>query len=120
MASTRNINTMSDYNFHNLQNRNLQIYNLYKNSSSGAPVNNNCMPSIGYIPSKMSYDSFSNNPIDIESSLRGIGSTNLVEQFQPVIPDIKKIEFKEWFERQKTIIMPYPLFHNNNQRPDLS
>lgn len=120
MASTRNINTMSDYHLHTMQNRDLQVYNLYQNSSYGAPINNNVIPCLGYTPSKMSYDSFSHNPIDIESSLRGIGSTNLVEPKKPVVPEIKKLDFNDWFERQKAVIMPYPFMHFENQRPNLA
>lgn len=119
MASTRNINTMSDYRLHTLQNRDLQTYNLYQNSSYGAPNNNRVIPNLGYMPSKMSYDSLSNNPIDIESALRGIGSTNLVEPKQPVIPDMKKLQFNDWFDRDKAVIMPYPFIHIGNQRPSL-
>lgn len=120
MASTRNINTITDYRLQTNINRNLQLYNLYENSSQGAPFSNNVVPILGYLPSKMSYDSFSNNAIDIESSLRGIKSTNLVEPTKKVIPDMKRIEFLEWFDRPNAVIMPYPFIHNENQRPVLS
>lgn len=119
MASTRNINTMSDYRLHTNLNRHLQTYNLYQNSSYGAPVNNTTIPTIGYMPSKMSYDSFSKNPIDIESALRGIGSTNLVEPKPAVMPNLKTLQFQDWFQRQNAVIMPYPFVHIEDQRPNL-
>lgn len=118
MTSTRNRNTSLDYNLEQKKNRLLEDHYLYLHSSSGRPVTE-CMPSVGYIPSHMSRDALANNPIDIESSLYGIGSTNLVNSCEPVIPSRRNIDFKDYFERQKTVIMPYPMIYNNNQRPKL-
>ena len=78
------------------------------------------MPNVGYIPSHMSRDALANNPIDIESSLYGIGSSNLVKPCEPVVPNMRPIDFKDYFERNQNVIMPYPLVFENNQRPNLS
>ena len=119
MTSTRNKNCLSDYKLQNQYNSNLQNYNLYINSSYGLPIEHTYMPYLGYIPSKMSRDALSNNSIDIESCLKGIGSTNLVEPQKPILPDINKIQFKEFFDRPNSVIMPYPFVHNTENRPIL-
>tara|TARA_B100000900_G_scaffold80381_1_gene64760 strand:+ start:61 stop:420 length:360 start_codon:yes stop_codon:yes gene_type:complete len=119
MASTRNKNTSLNYNLENQNYKYIVDSNLYLHSSSGRPISE-CIPNVGYTPSHMSRDTFSNNAIDIESSLYGIGSTNLVKPCAPVVPSMRSIDFKDYFERTNTVIMPYPLVFENNQRPHLS
>ena len=108
MTSTRNRNTSLNYNLEQKNNKIIEDKNLFINSSYGRAYEEH-IPSIGYRPSFMSRDTFSNNPIDIESSLYGIGSTNL-----------ETIKFKEFFDRPNSVIMPYPLVLENNQRPRLA
>lgn len=78
MASTRNINTRGNYNLEqehfNLSRENV----LYAHNPQGRAYINS-MPSIGYMPNRMPRDTLSNNPIEIESTLFGINSTNLVK-----------------------------------------
>jgi|TARA_Y100000591_G_C21821003_1_gene693613 hypothetical protein len=119
MASTRNRNTSLNYNLEQKNNKIIEDKNLFINSSYGRAYEEH-IPSIGYRPSFMSRDTFSNNPIDIESSLYGIGSTNLETPCQPVEPSLKTIKFKEFFDRPNSVIMPYPLVLENNQRPRLA
>ena len=114
--NTRNRNTESDYKLERGVNQNLQQHNLYIHSSAGRPTSE-CMPSVCYTPSHMSRDALSNNSVDIESALYGIGSTNLVKPCEPVTPQIRNLELKDWFDRPKEVIMPYPLVLNNNERP---
>ena len=116
MASTRNKNTSLDYNLEQSKNKLFEDHYLYLHSSSGRPISE-CMPSVGYIPSHMSRDALANNPIDIESALYGIGSTNLVKPCEPVVPSRRNLDFKDYFERPKAVIMPYPMVYANNQRP---
>tara|TARA_R110001592_G_scaffold9607_1_gene50820 strand:+ start:4309 stop:4713 length:405 start_codon:yes stop_codon:yes gene_type:complete len=118
MASTRNRNTQVDYNIENNKNSSYLHHNLYIHSATGRPTTE-CFPEIGYMPSQMAHQTLSNNGIDIESSLRGIGASNLVETIEPVKPNTKDIEFKRWFERPQAVIMPYPLVFNEKQRPAL-
>jgi len=117
MTSTRNKNMLSDYKQEQSINNRIMNNNIY--SLYGKPLQEH-IPSVGYIPSHMSRDTFSNNSVDIESSLYGIGSSNLVEPCKPVNPSMKNIYFKEWFETPNSVIMPYPLIYENNQRPNLS
>ena len=118
MTSTRNKNTQLNYNLEKFNIEKLFNENLYLHSSSGRPISE-CIPALGYMPSHISREALSNNSIDIESQLRGIGSTNLETPCEPVIPSIKNLEFKDFFDRQQTIIMPYPMVYENNQRPSL-
>ena len=116
MASTRNKNTSLDYNLEQNKNKDFENHYLYLHSSSGRPITE-CMPNVGYTPSHMSRDALANNPIDIESSLYGIGASNLVKPCLPVNPSLRPINFKDYFERPQNVIMPYPLVYENNQRP---
>ena len=118
MTSTRNKNTSLDYNLEQKGNSNLLRENLYLHSSAGRPTSE-CIPNVGYIPSHMSKDALSNNPVDIESTLFGIGSTNLVQPVDQVYPSLKNLDFKDFFDRPSAVIMPYPLVMDNNQRPKL-
>jgi hypothetical protein len=119
MTSTRNKNTQLNYNLEKSNTNKLLHENLYLHSSSGRPISE-CIPSLGYMPSHISRDALSNNPIDIESQLRGIGSTNLETPYDPIIPSIINLELKDFFDIQQSVIMPYPMVYENNQRPILS
>jgi hypothetical protein len=118
MTSTRNKNTQLNYNLEKSNIEKLLRENLYLHSSSGRPISE-CIPSLGYMPSHISREALSTNSIDIESQLRGIGSTNLETPCEVIVPSITNLEFKDFFERQQTIIMPYPMVYENNQRPTL-
>lgn len=115
MASTRNKNTYEDYHLEQKKNTVSNQYNVYSNSSYGKAYKTS-IPEIGYTPSKMPSDLFSHNSIDIESELRGIGMTNLVNKYNKVVPEYKSIAFKPYF-RYIPLIMPKPLVIENDQRP---
>tara|TARA_B100001175_G_scaffold313046_1_gene320027 strand:+ start:506 stop:862 length:357 start_codon:yes stop_codon:yes gene_type:complete len=117
MASTKNRNTESDYKLEQLQNTNHIENNLYLHSASGRP-NSECFPEL-YNPSKLSRDALSNNAIDIESTLRGIGASNLVNPCTPANPSLRNLDFKPFFDRPQAVVMPYPFVKNNYQRPNL-
>ena len=116
MTSTRNKNTLEDYNLEQKFNKKVINERLYIHSAYARPVDES-IPNIGYIPSHMSNYALSNNPIDIESTLLGIGSTNLVTPCEATNPSLKNLQYKDFFSRQNTVIMPYPLVIDNNQRP---
>jgi hypothetical protein len=115
MTSTRNKNTRGDYVLEQKAYSLVNDYNLYENSCTGAPYKS-AIPEIGYTPSKMSCDELSTNAVDIESELRGIGTTNLVNKYEKVVPEYKSLKFKPFF-RYVPLIMPKPLVIENNQRP---
>ena len=58
----------------------------------------------------------SNNACDIESSLLGIGSSNLVNKKPKVIPQLNKLSNAQYFDRLKVHI-PDPLVIEKSQRP---
>ena len=115
MASTRNNNTPENYK---LQQRS---YNCsykwidYQHSSYG-PAYRPAIPCLGITPSHMSRDTLSYNPVDIESYLRGTGSTNLVNPETPVVPEFKNVDNVSFFERIPLFI-PQPLVVLDKQRP---
>ena len=116
MTSTRNRNTQSDYKLEQLQNTNHLENNLYINY--GRPTTE-CFPEL-YNPSKLSRDALANNSVDIESTLRGIGGSNMVKPCEPPTPSLRNLDFKPVFDRPQAVIMPYPLILDNNQRPNLA
>ena len=118
MASTRNINTPSDYSLQQRTNSLVNNYNNFQNSSYGSPFNVT-IPEVGYMPSHMSYDAFSKNGIEIESALFGINSTNLVEPRLPTRPILNNLETTPFFERGP-LIMPLQHVVNLNERPRLN
>jgi hypothetical protein len=119
MTSTRNKNTQLNYNLEKSNTEKIFRENIYSHSSYGRPISE-CIPSLGYMPSHISREALSHNSIDIESQLRGIGSTNLETHCERIIPNITNLEFKDFFDRPQTIIMPYPMVYEINQRPALS
>jgi hypothetical protein len=115
MASTRNINTRGDYNLEQEHYGLARMYSSYIHSNQGCAYQNS-IPSIGITPSRMPRNTLSNNPIDIESLLFGINSTNLVKPRKPIKPDLKKIPTSVFFDRLP-VHMPKPLVIENDQRP---
>ena len=115
MASTRNNNTKSDYSLQQRSYQSIRDYNSYEYSQYGHAYSPG-IPCVGYMPSHMPRDTLSNNPVEIESTLFGINSTNLVEQQPDVNPELKTIPMKQFFQRTP-LIMPKPLVIENNQRP---
>ena len=115
MASTRNNNTPGNYC---IQQRGYSLalkYDLYPNSQYGDAYNP-AIPCIGYTPSHMPRNTLSSNPVEIESALFGINSTNLVSPQPPVKPQLKNIPTRSFFQRTP-LIMPKPLVIEGNQRP---
>ena len=115
MTSTSNKNTQGDYS---LQQRGFELnhnYNTYANSQAGMAYNPG-IPCGGSAPaSHMGRDQLSYNPIEIESALFGIGSTNLVKAQTPVYPNLKQLPVTSFFPREK-VIMPDPLVIEKGQR----
>lgn len=116
MSSTRNKNTHCDYVMEQRNNRLTSDYWLYKNGSAGRATCDS-IPNLGYMPSHMPRDAFSNNPVDIESKLFGISSCNLVNPQPEIQPQLKDICFKDFFHVTRETLIPEPLILETNQRP---
>lgn len=115
MASTRNINTRCNYNLEQRINTNHFDYQQYQNCSSGKAYDE-AMPCFGIYPSKLSMDTLSHNPIDIETQLRGIGTTNLVFEQPEVTPEFKTLRSIKFYDRL-ALQLPEPLIVQGGQRP---
>ena len=115
MASTRNINTPGDYCLQQRQFKSTQQYNEYVNSQYGSAYDP-AIPCLGITPSHMPRDTLSNNPVEIESCLFGINSTNLVNPQPAVKPQLKTVPMKSYFSKTP-LIMPKDLVVYKNQRP---
>ena len=115
MTSTRNLNSRGDYsleqNYYGLG----RLYNNYMHSAQGCAYQPS-IPTIGIMPNRMPRGTLSNNPIDIESMLLGIGSTNLVVPQKPIKPQLKQIPSSKFFDRL-IVHMPKPLVVEKDQRP---
>lgn len=116
MASTRNINTRCNYELQQKSNNISLQHNLYKNSSSGVAYKNE-FPEFFYRPSHLPRQFYTENSIDIESALKGINSTNLVQEPEKVVPIFKPITYTCFFEHSNKIQLPEPLVIERNQRP---
>jgi len=114
MTSTRNINNPSDYKVKKQESvmiRDYLLYNDYANTTN--PV----MFTLGSNPSFYS-GILSQNPIDIESKLRGICSVNLEgPSFNPT-PQLKSIPIISYFERP-SVFLPEPFKLSLSERPNL-
>ena len=115
MASTRNINTKGNYDMEQKQNTIRNNYENYKHSQYGMAYRSET-PAVGILHGHMPRETLSKNPIEIESMLFGINSTNLVNPQQPPTPKLKKLPERKFFERP-TLIMPLPLTIEDKQRP---
>lgn len=114
MASTRNRNTAINYKLEQLKNMNNESYNLYKHSSYGNAYTTN-LPGNGFGGSYINAENLSNNSVDIESFLRGIGTTNLVEGPITLTPKLNNLKSVNIYENNE-VIMPLPLI-TNPERP---
>jgi hypothetical protein len=115
MASTRNKNTLGDYNLEQREYKNSETYKLYPNSQYGVAYDTK-LPGNGLLPGQVSWSQLSSNYSDIESFLFGINATNLVNVAPPLVPQFKKLDSANIFEKSKTYI-PVPLILEKNQRP---
>ena len=69
-----------------------------------------------YRASHMPPDILSYNPTDIESSLFGINSNNLVDPMPEVVPRLKRLPTISFFDRQR-VFTQGPIKESNNERP---
>lgn len=116
MASTRNNNTLGNYQLQQQAYTFGREYIKYENSYTGRAYNA-ALPNIGFNPTRMPSDNFSSNPVEIESFLLGINSTNLVNPNKtPLKPELKQLPTFSYFDRIQ-MIMPNPLVIEDRQRP---
>ena len=115
MASTRNNNTKGNYCLQQRSIRMQREHIEYVNGPTGTAYDT-ALPCLGFNPSHMPASAFSRNPVEIESSLFGINSTNLVDPQPEPCPMLKTVPEKAWFATPE-LIMPKELVVSTRQRP---
>lgn len=113
MASTCNKNSPADYCLEQRQNNQICDDRTYKYRRIAY---NSAIPCVGVNVGGMPNTTLSYNPTNIESSLYGIGSTNLVTHKPAVVPELKKLPNVAFFTRPH-VLLPNPLVIEKNQRP---
>lgn len=112
MASTRNKNAIGDYQLEQkaYYNRYLNIIDPVKQT----PIQKT-FPGNGLLQGKVASKDLANNYTDIESTLFGIGSTNLVQSLPNVVPDIHSLPSLNVMDKLPMII-PEPIYVDTKQR----
>jgi hypothetical protein len=112
MSSTRNLNTIHDYKVKKQESVKINDYMLYRGFSRN---DNPALCVLGF-NGNMYAGHLSHNPIDIESTLRGIRSTNLEGPSFKAEPQLKNLPDVEYFNRTPTYI-PESYLHSTMERP---
>jgi len=115
MASTRNKNTRINYE---IEQRNFDLANRYTfnpNSAHGLASTTH-LPGLGLNPAQIPRTQLSHNPVNIESYLFGIDSTNLVKPRVYEQPELKQLQSLQIIDRMP-MVMPEPLVIEKEQRP---
>jgi len=118
MSSTSNKNTSGNYALEQRMNQKIDNYRTYVHSAAGEAYTNN-LPGNGLLPASNARSHLCGNYCDVESQLRGIGSTNLVTPQTPVTPQFKSIPSLSVMDKLPVLI-PEPLVVEKNQRPYLN
>uniref|UniRef100_A0A6C0B6N8 Uncharacterized protein n=1 Tax=viral metagenome TaxID=1070528 RepID=A0A6C0B6N8_9ZZZZ len=113
MASTRNKNTTGNYSLEVEGKREQAQYKVSELYS--VPRETNFFGD-GLLAGRVGPAKLSSNYCDIESDLRGIGATNLVQPHTPVVPDINQLKTLNIIDRIPLII-PKSYKHSNVERP---
>ena len=119
MSSTRNKNTLMNYRAEEKKNNEITNYKFNTNSQYGKStqfLGRFKLPDSTQPTRNINPDHFSHNPVDIESQLRGISSTNLVGQSFKVEPKLKQLDSMKMYERVP-LILANQITTEQNQRP---
>tara|TARA_B100001559_G_scaffold262877_1_gene228216 strand:+ start:563 stop:925 length:363 start_codon:yes stop_codon:yes gene_type:complete len=115
MASTRNRNTKSNYC---IEQKSYRLGNQYLLNTDKRFSKSNAMPDFGVFVSHMPNTIMSRNAVDIESSLRGIGSTNLVDPKPPTQAQLTKLPEVKYYDKIPIIMHEdHSSILLKNQRP---
>jgi len=117
MASTRLKNQKGEYKKEMNEILNTNAYKLNKNKFNS---NNPMLPDFGTVGNDMGAGFYSNmlsnNACDIESTLFGIGSSDLEKTHKEIKPSLNNMKYLAFFDRPECHI-PNPLIVERNQRP---
>jgi hypothetical protein len=118
MASTRNKNDRGNYRAEEQGRQSQRLYSMYEHQPNGKAITNNYAGD-GLLVGNMGPSTLSYNYIDIDSCLKGVGSTNLVTPLPEVKPALKELESLSIINRIP-LVMPDPMRIVKHQRPLLS
>jgi hypothetical protein len=118
MASTRNKNDRGNYKSEEMGRQDQRLYLAFENQGNGKAYTNH-FAGDGLLMGQMGPSVLSHNYADIDSYLKGIGSTNLVSTLPEIKPRIKELESVSIINKIPLII-PRDLRVDKNQRPMLS
>ena len=112
MASTRNLNTKGDYDVKKMESSNINNYMMY----SGFSTNKEAAYFVRGANPSMYAGQLCKNAIDVESTLRGIRSTNLEGPSFSAKPENITIGERQYFKVNPTYV-PQPYIHSTVERP---
>tara|TARA_Y100000389_G_C17436672_1_gene505967 strand:- start:639 stop:998 length:360 start_codon:yes stop_codon:yes gene_type:complete len=115
MSSTSNKNTLGDYTLEQNINNSISNHMTYIHNASGLAYTNH-LAGNGLLMGKNAPETLCNNYCDIESQLRGIGSSNLVIPKKEILPELKYNKSLSISERLPTIV-PESIQLDKDQRP---
>lgn len=113
MASTSNRNTPGNYALEQKMNQHIDSYQTYIHAGEAYT---NHLPGNGLLPASTARSQLCGNYCDVESQLRGIGSTNLVNPQTPVVPQHRTLDSLSIMTKLP-VLLPEPLVVEKNQRP---
>lgn len=96
-------------------NQYIDTYRTYLHSAAGEAYTNH-LPGNGLLPASNARSHLCGNYCDVESQLRGIGSTNLVNSQTPVVPQFRTLDSLSIMHKLP-VLLPEPLVVEKNQRP---
>jgi hypothetical protein len=115
MASTRNRNDRGNYQSEERGREDQRLYSMFRNQGNGQAFTNH-FAGDGLLGGRMAPLALSRNFADIDSYLKGTGSTNLVTPQPEIRPQLKQLDTLSVIDRIPVII-PAPLHHIKDQRP---
>jgi len=115
MTSTRNNNDRGNYQLEERGRQEQRLYSTFHNQGNGHAFTNH-LAGDGLLGGKMGPLVLSRNFADIDSFLKGTGSTNLVTPMASIQPQLKELESLAIINKIPLII-PSPLRHIKDQRP---
>lgn len=118
MASTRNRNDHGNYQSEERGREEQRLYSTFRNQGNGQAFNNH-FAGDGLLGGQMGPLTLSRNFADIDSYLKGTGSTNLVTPQPKIRPQLKELQLLSVIDRIP-VLMPAPLHHIKDQRPLLN
>ena len=114
MTSTRNNNSLGDYEAQQIAIQKQAEYQTYVNGASGM-ASETYFAGDGLLSGRLAATSLSQNACDVESFLFGIGSVNLVSPKSRIIPEIHRIQSLSIIQKTP-VILPADLVIMPNQR----